>query len=88
MYQRPSIGPSTVAKAYRLLRSIMATAVDDELIGRNPCRLKGASVERPAERPVASVDEVAALADAVRSVTGQWYSWQSGVCSALVSWLA
>jgi hypothetical protein len=32
----------TVAKAYRLLKAIFNTAVDDELIRRNPCRIKGA----------------------------------------------
>ena len=36
-----TIGPSTLAKAYRLLRAIMATAVEDELISWNPCVLKG-----------------------------------------------
>lgn len=62
---KDSIGPSTVAKCYRLLRTIMATAVEDELIVKNPCVLKGASVERPDERPVASVAEVAALVEAI-----------------------
>lgn len=33
---------TTVAKAYRLLKGIMETAVDDDLISRNPCRIKGA----------------------------------------------
>lgn len=28
----------TVAKAYRLLHGMLATAADDKLIGRNPCR--------------------------------------------------
>ena len=59
------VSPSTSAKAYRLLRSMMTTAVDDELIGRNPCLLRGAGVERSVERPVISVEEVAALADAI-----------------------
>jgi integrase len=62
---RAGVGPSTAAKAYRLLSTIMATAVADQLIVRTPCILKGASVERPAERPVISVAEVAALADFV-----------------------
>jgi hypothetical protein len=31
----------TVAKAYRLLKAVLNTAVDDELIRRNPCRIKG-----------------------------------------------
>jgi integrase len=54
----------TVAKAYRLLKVILNTAVDDELIRRNPCRIKGAGQEKSAERPVLTVPEVYALADA------------------------
>jgi integrase len=62
--ERP--GPSTVAKSYRLLRTILGTAVEDELIAKNPCVLKGAGVERPAERPTATVAQVYELAEAVR----------------------
>jgi integrase len=58
-------GASTAAKAYRLLRAIMQTAVADELMYRNPCQLKGAGVERAPERPVATVAQVEALADAI-----------------------
>ena len=58
-------GASTVAKAYRLLRAVMNTAVDDEVIGRNPCRIKGAGVEPTPERPVIGVEAVLALAAAV-----------------------
>jgi len=58
-------GASTVAKAYRLLRAVMNTAVDDDVIGRNPCRIKGAGVEPTPERPVIGVEAVLALADAV-----------------------
>jgi integrase len=59
------VSPVTAAKAYRLLKSILATAVEDGLIRRNPCRVKGASVERSPERPVLTVAQVYALADAV-----------------------
>ena len=55
----------TVAKAYRLLKAIFNTAVDDGLIRRNPCRIKGAGQERSPERPVLTVPEVYALADTV-----------------------
>lgn len=58
-------GPSTVAKAYRLLRSMLATAVQDELIHRNPCVLKAAGAEYADERPVATVQQVYELADLV-----------------------
>jgi integrase len=53
--------PTTAAKAYRLLSSIMRTAVSDELIRRNPCQVRGAAVERAPERPVATIAEVEAL---------------------------
>jgi hypothetical protein len=57
--------PTTVAKAYRLLKAIMQTATDDELIRRNPCRIRGAGKEVAPERPVATVEQVDALANAV-----------------------
>ena len=53
--------PSTAAKAYRLLSTILRTAVIDGHLVASPCRVDGAGVERPAERPVASVGEVGAL---------------------------
>jgi integrase len=62
------VGASTVAQAYRLLRAVMNTALDDELIrGRNPCRIKGADKEHAAERPVASVEQVYSIADASKA---------------------
>jgi integrase len=57
------LGPVTTAKAYRLLRSILSTAVDDRLIESNPCHIKGAAVEHSPERPVLTVREVYQLAD-------------------------
>ena len=56
---------NTVAKIYRLFRSIMTTAVDDGLIARNPVRIKGASAERMVERPLLTWDDVRALAVAI-----------------------
>ena len=38
--QRP-FGPVTVAKAYRLLHAIFETAVDDQMVRHNPCRIEG-----------------------------------------------
>jgi integrase len=55
----------TVAKAYRLLKAIMNTAVEDGLIRRNPCRIKGAGQEKSAERPVLTVRQVFALAESI-----------------------
>lgn len=61
-----SAGVSTVtaAKAYRL-KSILATAIGDGRISRNPCRIKGASVQKSPERPVLTIAQVYALAGAV-----------------------
>ena len=59
------VGASTVAKAYRLLRAVLNTAADDDVIVRNPCRIKGAGVESTPERPVVGLAEVLALAAAV-----------------------
>lgn len=60
-----SVGEPTVVKAYQILRAILNTAVDDGLIQRNPCRIKGAGVTRTPERPVLTVEEVYAVADAI-----------------------
>jgi integrase len=59
------LAQSTCAKAYRLLRTILSTAVEDGVIVKNPCTIKGAGVARSPERPIASVEEVMALADVI-----------------------
>jgi integrase len=60
------VSENGVAKAYRLLRAILNTAVkEDELIRVNPCRIPGADQEHPAERPVLTVRQVMTLADKV-----------------------
>ena len=35
-----------VAKSYRLMRAVLNTAVEDERLRRNPCKLRGAGAER------------------------------------------
>jgi len=58
------VSETMAAKAYRLLRAILTTAVrEDELIRINPCRVAGADREEPGERPVLTVAQVFALAD-------------------------
>ena len=59
------ISAVTVAKAYRLLKAIMNTAAEDGMIRKNPCRIKGASVETSPERPVLSISQVYDLAEAI-----------------------
>jgi integrase len=56
----------TSAKAYRLLRQILQAAVDDRLLRSNPCTLKGAAVERSAERQIPTLEQVLALAEAIK----------------------
>ena len=59
------VSETTAAKAYRLLRVIFDTALDDGLIRRNPCRIKGAGTEDSPERPVLTIHQVYALAGAI-----------------------
>jgi integrase len=54
-----------VAKAYRLLHAIFETAVDDQIVRRNPCRIEGAGKEDSPEREVVSLPVVFAIADAL-----------------------
>lgn len=62
-------GESRLRQAYTLLRSILATAVRDDLIGSNPCQIVGAgSVSHP-ERPLLSPE---ALGTIVSAMPEQW----------------
>jgi hypothetical protein len=44
--------------AGHLLKAVMNTAVDDGLIRRNPCRIKGAVQDRSPERAILTVRQV------------------------------
>lgn len=66
MLRAGSPGPSTVAKAYRLLHAVLATATADELIAKNPCVIVGAGIERAPEREIVTVAQVWELADTVQ----------------------
>jgi integrase len=59
------VSGTMAAKAYRLLRAILMTAVDDGIIARNPCRIRGAGSEQAAERQPLTVDQVFRLATAM-----------------------
>jgi len=58
-------GQDQAAKAYRLLRAVLATAVADDLIRQNPCRIRGAGQEHADERPMVETSLVLDLADAI-----------------------
>jgi integrase len=57
--------PLQAAKAYRLLKTILNTAVADGRLIVNPCNLKGAGQERSPERPLVDASTVVALADSI-----------------------
>lgn len=58
------VSETMAAKAYRLLRAVLNTAVDeDQILPTNPCRIRGADRENRAERPVLTVAQVFELAD-------------------------
>ncbi len=58
------VSVSMAAKAYRLLRAVLTTAVEeDKILPRNPCRVRGSGEEYAAERPVLTVAQVFELAE-------------------------
>lgn len=52
-YGSMSATPTQQSNAYGLLRSVMRDAMNDELIERNPCRVRGGSTKTRAREPVA-----------------------------------
>lgn len=59
-------GRTSIRQAYRFLRAVLNTAVDDGLLKTNPCKIAGAGSDRAKQRPVATPAQVAALAATVR----------------------
>jgi integrase len=58
--------PPTAAKAFRLLSSILAAAVDDNRLTKNPCTpIKGGGAEPKVDRPLVETEDVHALATAL-----------------------
>ena len=80
-HRNTRMGANSVAKTYKLLRTVMESALDAGLIVRNPCRVKGAGTERLPEMRCATVEEVAAIAQAVEP------RWQALILLAAYSGL-
>lgn len=60
------VSATMAAKAYRILRAVLMTAVEeDKILPRNPCRIRGAGSETAPERPVLTVAQVFELAELV-----------------------
>lgn len=58
-------GRSSLARSYALLRAICNTAVRDEVLLRNPCMIRGAASQRPAERQVVTLTQLDELVAAM-----------------------
>jgi integrase len=65
LHQAGEVTPTTIAKAYRLLRRILNVAVEAGYLPRNPCAIKGAGIERPGEMRHVSIRQLLALAETV-----------------------
>jgi len=59
------LSENTVAKIYRLFRTVMETAVEDGLIRANPVKLKGAAKEKVHRRPEVTFRDVVRLAEVI-----------------------
>lgn len=81
--------PVTAAKCYRLLRTILATAVEDGKLLVNPCTIKRAGQERSPEREIPTAEQVVALAEALPEryralvYTAAYGGLRLGECAAL-----
>jgi integrase len=65
LHDAGEVTPTTIAKAYRLLRRILNVAVEAGYLLRNPAAIKGAGLERAAEMRHVSIPQLHALAEAV-----------------------
>jgi integrase len=65
LHRAGEVTPTTIAKAYRLLRRVLNVAVEAGYLPRNPCTVKGAGIERVAEMRHASIPQLHQFADAV-----------------------
>jgi integrase len=65
LHEFGEVTPTTIAKAYRLLRRILNVAVEAGYLPRNPAVIKGAGLERAAEMRHVSIPQLHALAEAV-----------------------
>ena len=55
-------GPTATRQAYAVLRAILSTAVADDALARDPCRITGAGQARSDERPLQDLEQVQQLA--------------------------
>jgi integrase len=65
LHDAGEVTPTTIAKAYRLLRRILNVAVEAGYLPRNPAAIKGAGIERAGEMRHVTIPQLHALAGAV-----------------------
>jgi integrase len=53
--------PGSASNAYKCLRAIFNTAVRDDIIRQNPCRVSGAGTDKSEERPLLTLEQAQAL---------------------------
>jgi integrase len=53
--------PGVARSAYRLLKAVFNTAISDDLILKNPCRVKGGGTDKVIDRRIPDVNQVVAL---------------------------
>jgi integrase len=58
-------GRTSIAQSYRFMRTVLNAAVREDAIAKNPCTIPGAGADRAKERTVATLDQVAALLEAI-----------------------
>ena len=75
LHEADEVMPTTIAKAYRLLRRILNVAVEAGYLPRNPAAIKGAGLERTAEMRHVSIPQLHELAEAVPSLSGLQVSY-------------
>jgi integrase len=59
------VGQATRAKAYRLLARILGAAVEARYLAVNPCSIRGAASDGTSEMRIATVEQVAVIAERV-----------------------
>ena len=78
--------PTQRAHTYSLLRSILSTAVTDEILASNPCRVRGAgSAKRVRSIEPATLGELEVLLEKILRRIAPWCSSARGVASGSVS---
>src|SRR4029453_16306786 len=74
LHEASEVTPTTIAKAYRLLRRFLNVAVEPGYLPRNPAVIKGAGLERAAEMRHVSIPSCMPWPRRSRAGTGRW-SW-------------